>query len=267
MSLKPAAHPCAASTNTYFSLDLGDDLEFAEEFDESTPWEGAVVYRRDPAVMHLEYTTTLERLGLDKLSSELSRTRAADMGMRVVLPRRRTEGDRVMEESTPVLVSVDVTRKKEKLRLDGIVRTVITLACNRCAQPTAEAVFSNFTLLLTEDPVKEMDDINLDTIYVDDTSKSSTISLDSEDDERFIDLDDMLHFPRGEEEIDISKHIRDIVHLEITINAICDVGCKGLCLKCGVDLNKSSCNCGREVKLDNNKFGPLKSLKEQIRKR
>ncbi|CAH2070948.1 unnamed protein product [Thlaspi arvense] len=48
----------------------------------------------------------------------------------------------------------------------------------------------------------------------------------------WVDWEDKLHFPPEVKEIDISKHIRDLKHLEITINAICDAACKGMCLKC-----------------------------------
>lgn len=74
---------------------------------------------------HLEYFTTLERLGLGKVSSELSRTRASEMGLRLVKPATD------YPDGTPVLISVDVTRRRQKLRLDGVARTVISLNCNR----------------------------------------------------------------------------------------------------------------------------------------
>lgn len=37
--------------------------------------------------------------------------------------------------------------------------------------------------------------------------------------------------------MDISKNVRDMMHLEIKISALCDPMCKGLCLKCGHNLN------------------------------
>ncbi|XP_068635709.1 large ribosomal RNA subunit accumulation protein YCED homolog 1, chloroplastic [Aristolochia californica] len=209
------------------------------EDDEGSPWEGAIIYKRDASVTHLEYCTTLERLGLDKLSSELSKSRASSLGLRVT----RTVKDFPL--GTPVQLSIDVTRKKKKLRLDGIVKTVITLGCNRCAEPAAEGIFSNFSLLLSEEPIKEPD-----TIYLfGDDFKSSN----GEDEDEDIDVDDQLYFPVEVDEIDISKHIRDILHVEITINAICDPNCKGLCLKCGVNLNKSSCNCSKGAVPKNDK--------------
>ncbi|WP_196591775.1 YceD family protein [Pectinatus frisingensis] len=43
--------------------------------------------------------------------------------------------------------------------------------------------------------------------------------------------------------IDITKLVRDIVVAEQPINNLCKPDCKGLCLKCGTNLNKSECNC------------------------
>ena len=88
-----------------------------------------MVYRRDAAAQHVEYATTLERLGLADLSSPHSRARAAAMGITPPSKPRRGAGDAAA--TTPVLVSVDVARRRGRLRLDGILRTVITLGCYR----------------------------------------------------------------------------------------------------------------------------------------
>ena len=94
-----------------------------EEMD--SPWEGAIIYKRNSSVSHVEYCTTLERLGLEKLSTDVSKSRASTMGLRV------TKDVKDYPFGTPVQISVDVTRKNKKLRLDGIVKTVITLNCYR----------------------------------------------------------------------------------------------------------------------------------------
>ncbi|OIW17955.1 hypothetical protein TanjilG_17791 [Lupinus angustifolius] len=233
-------------------------LDDGQEIDETgSPWEGAVVYKRNTSVSHLEYCTTLERLGLGKLSTDVSKTRASVMGLRV------TKAVKEYLDGTPVQISIDVTRKSKKLRLDGIVKTVISLLCNRCCMPSAEAIFSEFSLLLTEDPIEEPETIDLGVFYGADIFKSSGDSDDDDDNDALIDLDDQLYFPPEEKEIDISKNIRDRVHLEITMNSICDSGCKGLCLKCGQNLNTGNCNCSEEVKEKN--YGPLGNLKEQMK--
>ncbi|KAF8398784.1 hypothetical protein HHK36_014642 [Tetracentron sinense] len=232
--------------------------ERGDEEDTGSPWEGAIVYRRNPSISHVEYCTTLERLGLGELSTEVSKSRASEMGLRVT----KTVKDYPL--GTPVQISMDVTRKKHKLRLDGIIRTVLTLGCNRCGEPAAECVFSNFTLLLTEEPIEEPEVINMGVIFGEDTFRTSTGSSgEEEDDEASIDLDDRLYFPAEEKEIDISKHIRDMVHVEITITTICSSGCKGLCLRCGMNLNTSSCSCSKQ-EVKEKSYGPLGNLRKQM---
>lgn len=83
-----------------------------------------------------------------------------------------------------------------------------------------------------------------------------------EDDEGTIDFEDQLYFRPGDKEIDISKHIRDMVHLEITITATCNPSCKGLCVSCGKNLNTGSCNCSKQQAKKG--FGPLGNLKKQL---
>ncbi|XP_070680984.1 large ribosomal RNA subunit accumulation protein YCED homolog 1, chloroplastic isoform X2 [Malus domestica] len=235
-------------------LDLGDNE------DTESPWEGAVIYKRNASISHVEYCTTLERLGLENLSTEVSKSRASVMGLRV------TKAVKDYPQGTPVQISIDITRKKQKLRLDGIIKTVITLTCSRCGEPAAECIFSNFALLLTDEPIEEPDIINLGVMYGD-NSKTYTEFADQEeeDDEAAIDFEDQLYFRPDEKEIDISKHIRDAVHLEITIAAVCDPSCKGLCLGCGRNLNTSSCTCSKkDVKKG---LGPLGNLKKQMQQK
>lgn len=227
--------------------------------DLESPWEGAVMYERDPLISHLEYCTTLERLGLGRLSTEVSRSRASLMGLRV------TKSVKDFPLGTPVLISIDVTRKKQKLRLDGILRTVITLHCYRCGKPAAECLFSNFSLLLTEEPIEEPETLDMEVIFGEDKLQPPTSGEGEEDDDVSIDSEDWIYFPHEEKVIDISKHIRDIVHLEITLDALCDPMCKGLCLTCGTNLNTGSCNCSKQNAKEK-AFDRLGDLKEQMQK-
>jgi uncharacterized metal-binding protein YceD (DUF177 family) len=265
-----------------------DDELFTVDLDDGSPspWEGALVYCRDAAAHHLEYATSLERLGLGDLSSPDSRARAAAMG---ILSSAAKAG----QAETPVLVSVDVTRRRGRLRLDGIVRTVITLGCfrcasssihrrpfmplfdlnktliffplshRRCAEPAPEGIFASFSLLLTEDPVEEPDVIDLGTIYAE---EEEDIAAKEDDGDADIDWDDRLHFPAADKEIDISKHIRDTIHLEITFDAFCSPTCKGLCLVCGTNLNTSSCTCA-SPEPSKGQRGPLTELLRPLQQR
>ncbi|XP_047326975.1 large ribosomal RNA subunit accumulation protein YCED homolog 1, chloroplastic [Impatiens glandulifera] len=240
-----------------------DLTELEEDDDESSPWEGAITYQRNASISHVEYCTTLERLGLAKVSSEVSKSQAFAMGLRV------SKAVKDFPLGTPVLVSVDVTKKKKRLRLDGIIKTVITLGCNRCGEPTGEGIFSNFSLLLLEDPIEEEEDdiTNIGTIFGEDKFKSygknSNKNEEEDEEDAVIDIDDRLYFPPEEKTIDISKNIRDMVHIEITINSVCSPQCKGLCLQCGKNLNITACICDKREKKEKG-YGPLRDLRSQM---
>ncbi|KAL6559823.1 hypothetical protein OROGR_004940 [Orobanche gracilis] len=262
--------------------------EIWEDEDDGCPWEGAIMYKRNAAISHLEYCTTLERLGLAKISSQFSKSRASEMGLRVV----RSVKD--YPDGTPVLISVDVTRRREKLRLDGMIRTVIALNCNscqaagitsliipklfpfsglfscfgrlkhklqRCGEPAPQSVYSDFSLLLCEEPIEEPETIHMGVIFGQDRLKTLRMEADNED--ALIELDDRLYFPSEEKVIDISKNIRDLIHVEITINAVCDPSCKGLCLRCCANLNIAQCTCS-EQKVQEKGYGPLGDLRKQM---
>lgn len=140
-------------------------------------------------------------------------------------------------------------------------------SCWRCGEPAAQSVYSNFSLLLTEERIEEPEIISMGVLFGDKkVGTSGSSEEEDEDDEASIDLDDRLYFPPEEKEIDISKHIRDMVHVEITIDAVCDPRCKGLCLNCGTNLNTSSCKCKKQ-KVKEKSDGPLGNLRKQMQQK
>lgn len=44
--------------------------------------------------------------------------------------------------------------------------------------------------------------------------------------------------------IDLNPEIREEVILDYPLKPLCDLKCKGLCKKCGNNLNQGGCNCG-----------------------
>ena len=44
--------------------------------------------------------------------------------------------------------------------------------------------------------------------------------------------------------IDLDPDIREEIILNYQINPLCDINCKGLCPRCGHNLNEGGCNCG-----------------------
>ncbi len=48
---------------------------------------------------------------------------------------------------------------------------------------------------------------------------------------------------KGENILDISDDIREEIILDYPIKILCSEDCKGLCTKCGKDLNEGPCSC------------------------
>lgn len=44
--------------------------------------------------------------------------------------------------------------------------------------------------------------------------------------------------------IDLNPEIREEIILDYPINPLCNINCKGLCVKCGKNLNEGGCSCG-----------------------
>lgn len=60
---------------------------------------------------------------------------------------------------------------------------------------------------------------------------------------------------------DMGPLVRDVVVLSEPNIPICDKDCKGLCQYCGLDLNKSSCNCDAENQKHTSPFSKLAEIK------
>ena len=73
-----------------------------------------------------------------------------------------------------------------------------------------------------------------------------------------LDSDEIEYLPDNSQEIDLSKTIQEAFIINRPLKMLCRKNCKGLCVRCGVDLNKKSCNC-HENDIDP-RFEKLKTL-------
>lgn len=64
-----------------------------------------------------------------------------------------------------------------------------------------------------------------------------------------------------EDKIDLSKDVFEYAELSVPMKKLCSDDCKGLCPKCGTNLNEKNCGCKLEI--ENDIWAPLKKLKEQ----
>ena len=64
--------------------------------------------------------------------------------------------------------------------------------------------------------------------------------------------------------VDLRGSVRDQVLLEVPLMNLCRKDCKGICSKCGNDLNSSQCECQNEGEIDP-RFAVLKEIKYKLK--
>lgn len=119
-------------------------------------------------------------------------------------------------EKAPVTLTIANTGNR-MISMEGNIKTVVNIPCDRCL----EDVPVTFDI----DVCKEID-------------------FKSTDEERIQALDETSYIDHSELDIDMLVYNEIFVHFPM--KTLCREDCKGLCLKCGHNLNKGECGCDRE---------------------
>ena len=75
---------------------------------------------------------------------------------------------------------------------------------------------------------------------------------------------DITYLSPGAVNININDDVRDSLILAVPMKKLCKEDCKGLCYKCGTDLNKNTCNCSENE--TNDRWDKLLELKNKFNK-
>jgi uncharacterized protein len=67
-----------------------------------------------------------------------------------------------------------------------------------------------------------------------------------------------------EDRIDLHGTIRDQILLEVPLILLCQENCKGICPKCGNDINSDPCKCEKDEEIDP-RFVVLQKLKDKLK--
>jgi uncharacterized protein len=137
-------------------------------------------------------------------------------------------------------VSARCTLKRQgddKVELQGRLQATLTLNCDRCLSSYDKEVDTEFQLLFEIESADawHLNDLeynipDLDTIFVE---------------EPVVDLDDVL---------------RQQLYLALPMKNICMELCRGICSRCGTDLNHAECGCADKSK--DSPFAILAKLKK-----
>ena len=131
--------------------------------------------------------------------------------------------------SEPVLAEGNVRNTAGVLVMQGSIATTIHGICDRCASEFHRKVaFPIDVVLVTK--------------------------LESEENE------DEWVFPLEGDSADLDDIVRTVFVLNLDSKLLCKEDCKGLCPKCGKNLNDGPCNCRKEL---DPRFAALKQLLEK----
>jgi uncharacterized protein len=132
---------------------------------------------------------------------------------------------------------VEVTKSNDQIIFRGRVAAPLKLMCSRCAEEYEELIESEFAFVLA---------------FVAPQQEEELQDEDSED----------FHFiPEGTIEYDFTPQIRELLILSIGIKPLCKDDCRGICSRCGKNLNIEQCDCNKE-EIDE-RWLPLKDLTDR----
>lgn len=120
--------------------------------------------------------------------------------------------------SSPVKAQLFVSTTEQEVLVTGTVEVELETECSRCLASIREAM--NLEVCVVYHPADEVD----------------SAKHELHDDE----MD--MGFYQGDE-LDLQELIREQITLNKQMKPLCKEDCKGICPKCGVDLNAGTCTC------------------------
>lgn len=75
--------------------------------------------------------------------------------------------------------------------------------------------------------------------------------------------ENLIYLSREADKINLTDDIRDYAILSVPMKILCDEDCKGLCYKCGANLNYESCSC-EKTQNENSVWSALEKIKNKL---
>ncbi len=136
------------------------------------------------------------------------------------------EEDPGLEFTGPGAISGTVHMEKHgrEILLRGHLEGTLALSCSRCLEGYNAPVAADFDLLLEPGPEPVVPEVELTADELD------------------------LDFYQGEV-VDLEKYLREQILLMMPLKPLCAETCRGICPRCGAELNHEPCRCKEEQTL------------------
>jgi uncharacterized protein len=125
--------------------------------------------------------------------------------------------------SAPVAIDFVLSHRDRNLHVDGTVETALHCKCSRCTRDFSRLIKAGFDLSYLPQPKWSSGDAEIELKYEDmEVAFYDGVALD------------------------IDLMALEQIELSIPMKFVCREDCKGLCYKCGADLNDGACLCKNE---------------------
>jgi len=136
----------------------------------------------------------------------------------------------------PIGAVLDITLEKGGVYINGSITALFKVSCGRCLEDFDFKVDTPVALFL-----KKLSDLK------------GEVELNASD----MDVNALAG-----DEIDTSEILLSQIAMELPLRALCSEDCRGLCQRCGAELNKEPCRCVAEDEVDA-RLAALKGFKVQ----
>ncbi len=144
--------------------------------------------------------------------------------------------DRELQRTGPVHAAISLKHSGgERVLVEGTIQTTLSFDCDRCLETYSLDIDSSFSL---------------DAEYV---SPGKHVAAEHE-----ISSSEMDMVYLNEPVLDIFAILSQQVYLMVPEKHLCLESCRGLCSRCGTNLNEESCRCSEEPK--SSPFSVLKNI-------
>ena len=139
----------------------------------------------------------------------------------------------------PIHVRIHATISGQTVLIHGTAESEVRIPCSRCLEPFDMKIETDFSGTAVPDVPSVIEPAAVDEIE---------LAAD--------DMDVVLY---SGDSIDLRDEIAQQVIMALPFKPVCRNTCKGLCSRCGVDLNQSSCQCRPQ-----HENGPFAVLKTRV---
>ena len=144
----------------------------------------------------------------------------------------------IFKSCSPLSLNLSFSLLGEKILIEGSFQTTITINCVSCLSEYKQSLEAGFRYILWP---------------------QSTSPVEAEQELQQEDME-IGYYQGGV--IDVRPLVSEQIYLALPQNPHCREECRGLCQKCGANLNEKQCACSVTDEVKNSPFAVLKKLKK-----